>query len=443
MKTIVLLLVLLAGTDALANVYLGTNVIYSGGGTSAPAATSGLRVRYIDYDGTILSTQFVATNGNATAPANPSHDLLTFQEWNIASTNITQDTDIGATYATTDGKTYVYLTVTTVTGTNCTLYLNKSDGSTLTLDWGDGTSTNITASGNLNTGAHAYPSNGYYVVTMYISSGGGTYGFGNGSSATAFCGGNVQATRDMMTSLLIGTNVTSLGNNAFYTCTALSSLTIPSGVTNIGASVFYQAYSLSSVTIPITVTSIGASAFFTCRSLSSITIPDSVTSIVSSAFESCYSLASITIPSGVTSIGANAFLQCYSLSSIAIPSAVTSIGAGAFRRCYSLAPLTLPSGVAGIGLTMFQDCLSISSLTIPIAVTSIGTNAFNGCSAISYFELLPTNPPALHNTNAFSGITSSTKIYVPDAYFDVYTNTVPWNSSPVPLLYLYPVSQKP
>jgi hypothetical protein len=57
--------------------------------------------------------------------------------------------------------------------------------------------------------------------------------------------------------------------------------------------------------------------------------------------------------------------------------------------------------------------------------------------------VLPTNPPALLNTNAFSGMMSSTKIYVPDAYYAVYTNTAPWNSSPVPLLYLYRVSQKP
>ena len=61
------------------------------------------------------------------------------------------------------------------------------------------------------------------------------------------------------------------------------------------------------------VTSIGESAFYYCRGLTSITIPESVTSIGKKAFYYCTGLTSITIPESVISIGEEAFLNCSTL----------------------------------------------------------------------------------------------------------------------------------
>ena len=52
------------------------------------------------------------------------------------------------------------------------------------------------------------------------------------------------------------------------------------------------------------VTSIGESAFWYCNKLTRVMIPDSVTSIGNWAFYNCSELISITIPNSVTSIGA-------------------------------------------------------------------------------------------------------------------------------------------
>lgn len=69
----------------------------------------------------------------------------------------------------------------------------------------------------------------------------------------------------------IGTNVTSIGWNAFYNCSRLTSMAIPNSVTSIGYQAFYNCSGLSSMTIPNSVTSIEYDAFSNCQSLSSVT----------------------------------------------------------------------------------------------------------------------------------------------------------------------------
>ena len=75
---------------------------------------------------------------------------------------------------------------------------------------------------------------------------------------------------------------------------------------------------LTSVIIGTSVTSIGDSAFGGCSGLTSITIPDSVTSIGEWALSGCSSLTSATIGNGVTSIGNEAFQNCTKLKTIRI-----------------------------------------------------------------------------------------------------------------------------
>lgn len=96
----------------------------------------------------------------------------------------------------------------------------------------------------------------------------------------------------------------------------ITSLVIPSGVTSIGNYAFKGCYSLTAVTITNSVTSIGDSAFEECTSLSILTIGNSVTSISSAAFALCNGLTAVTIPNSVTSIGDSSFEGCSGLQSI-------------------------------------------------------------------------------------------------------------------------------
>ena len=97
-----------------------------------------------------------------------------------------------------------------------------------------------------------------------------------------------------VTEYIIGDEVTSIGDYAFYDCSNLTSVTIGNSVTSIGGGAFRGCSGLTSVTIPNSVTSIGNGAFSNCSGLTSVTIPNSVTSIGDWAFMGCSDLISVT-----------------------------------------------------------------------------------------------------------------------------------------------------
>ena len=203
----------------------------------------------------------------------------------------------------------------------------------------------------------------------------------NGSDVTSI-GLNAFSYCASITSIIIPSSVTSIGIYAFNACTSLASIIIPNSVITIGTLAFHRCTSLTSIIIPDGVTSIGDSAFYNCASITSIIIPSSVTSIGEAVFQSCASLTSVTTLNSVTSIGLNAFYGCTSLTSVTIPNTVVSIGNNAFAECAALENITIPNSVTSIGEAAFYNCTSLTSVTIPNSVTSISKNAFNSCTSL-------------------------------------------------------------
>jgi len=233
------------------------------------------------------------------------------------------------------------------------------------------------------------------------------------SDATPWC-----EYRESITIVVVGNDITSIGNYAFSQCENLVSATISDNVTIIGNYAFSTCSSLTSITIPDGVTIIGDGAFNSCTSLTSITFPNSVIKITLGAFSGCNSLTSVNIPYSVTIIGAGVFANCSSLASISvdelnqnyssedgflfnktkttlncypagktnttynIPNSIIRIEPSAFSGCNNLISVTIPNGVESIGNDAFGGCSSLTSIAIPNSVTTIGSWAFNDCSSL-------------------------------------------------------------
>ena len=218
-------------------------------------------------------------------------------------------------------------------------------------------------------------------------------------------------------------NITALPTQAFYNSKNVEHLILPNTLITIGEEMFYQS-DLRSVVIPTNVTTVGYSAFKRCSSLTTVTfekesqlktiggdyyygafsdctaltsieIPASVETIGNTAFSDCSSLATVTFEKGsrLKTIGNNAYYRCTSLTSIEIPASVETIEKKAFMHCSSLATVTFEKGsqlkTIGGGYSnssdyygAFSDC-PITSIEIPASVETIEAAAFKGCLALA------------------------------------------------------------
>ena len=435
--------------------YATAEVNVSGGVT--PSGSMSDPIRFFDYDGTLVASY---SSVPSVLPAVPTHTGLKSGAWNYTlqqlttQFNATGRCDVGANYETVSGATEI--DVTFESDERLSPYLRFAVKGTVTVDWGDGSSTEDVTGTSLTTRKsiqHTYSSAGSYTIKLTPASGTTYAMFGTGSYFLLYKSGTANENRlyancvravrlgsgcsigdyafvycSMLKYVSIPSSVTSIENNAFDHCYALAFAVIPSGVTSIEGGAFTSCYSLTSISIPSSVTSIGNSAFTSCYSLTSIAIPSGVTSIGNSVLSSCYSLTSIAIPSSVTSIGNSAFSNCYSLPSIAIPSSVTSIGNSVLSSCYSLACISIPSSVTSIGNSAFASCYSLPSIVIPSGVTSIGNSAFSNCYGMAEYHFLRSESVPTLGTTVFGNIQSDCTIYVPSSKLDDYKAADNWST---------------
>ena len=228
-----------------------------------------------------------------------------------------------------------------------------------------------------------------------------------------------------LTNLTIGNSVTTIGSGAFAYCTGLTSVTIPNSVTSIDNDAFSYCSSLTSITIPSSVTSIGESAFWYCTGLTNIIIPNGITRIKSGTFYHCEGLTSFTIPSGVTYIGDTAFQNCTGLTIINIPNSVTTIKRSVFAGCTGLTSVTIPNSITTVPTGMFAGCTGLTSVIIPNSIREIGGGAFQDCTSLYRIYCYVTTPPYV-NDYAFQNVPRSATIYVPQGSGNAYRNADIW-----------------
>ena len=235
---------------------------------------------------------------------------------------------------------------------------------------------------------------------------------------------------NQVTRYTFGSNITSIGQNAFYDCTGMAELILPSSLSSIGNNAFQNCSGLNWVKISdlnawyaidfanayanplyyanhfyvntnevvnLTVTSniseIKDYAFVGYKGLHSVSIGNYVTSIGNSAFENCSGLTSVTIGNSVNTIGDDAFKDCTNLTSVTLNN--NAIASADYTSSNNLKTIfgnqvtnyTFGAIVYSIGKYACYGCTGLTSLTFPNTLQTIGLHTFNGCTSLTSVTL--------------------------------------------------------
>lgn len=361
-------------------------------------------VVFMDYDGTIVTTYTAAEFAQLTElPANPTHEGLTAEGWNWtlseAKTYVAANGSliIGQQYRTTDGKTRAYITVNAETP-RILMYLVSPNGEqTATVNWGDGTEQTYTVQTAVGMPfEHIYAAAGDYVITIQVN---GQYlvrlGHSNTQSfisATTTSGVALAQGYGTVTKVEIGDKpaILVLGDNNL----ALKTISVPSTsvigrVNNCG---------LTALVLSRAQLTIYQQMLYYCKHLKYLSIPPTVTNLASSSMNYA----------GVVRVHINnwsspqALSYNFGLRQVTINSLDTlKTSSQMLYECRALEKVRLPSNMTHIESSTFGNS-GIGELTVPATVTNIASSAFSGCRQLAKLKMLPTSPPALANTNAFS-----------------------------------------
>lgn len=156
------------------------------------------------------------------------------------------------------------------------------------------------------------------------------------------------------------TGVTQTKSAAFQYCRNLKKITFPVSLTNIGIFTFRNC-PIEEIEIPKNVTSLANQAFFSCDKLKIVKFKNRIP-VDNNWFDSCYNITSYQVENNDVIMGKN---DCvYSSNELSL---------------YAVPPMKLLtdlSGVVNITSRAFSNNRAIESLIVPESVTTIGMTAF-------------------------------------------------------------------
>lgn len=183
----------------------------------------------------------------------------------------------------------------------------------------------------------------------------------------------------------ISDSVTSIGFKGFSGCTSLKKITFVEGseLSSIGDYAFYYCTSLEEIVIPASVVTIVEYAFYNCENLKKVTFENDsqLNEIQDYAFKECTSLEEISIPASVTSL-VKSFFNCNKLKKVTFEgNSITVIPSETFGNCDSLEEITIPSSVKTIDRRAFvySDNLRNVIFTSDSQCETINNEAFKDC----------------------------------------------------------------
>lgn len=179
----------------------------------------------------------------------------------------------------------------------------------------------------------------------------------------------------------------------YFNSEIVTDLVIPSDVERIGSHAFYNATDIVSITFSDSVTSIGDYAFASCSSLEVLKLGESVKSIGKHAFADCTALKSASFPAATESIGEYALFGCSALNKITVAeenkkysssgNCLTDVENKTLIVGCNSSTFPTDIEITAIANYAFSKRTGLTKIAIPNSVSSIGFQAFGGCIALT------------------------------------------------------------
>ncbi|NCA92023.1 hypothetical protein EOM82_02055 [bacterium] len=230
--------------------------------------------------------------------------------------------------------------------------------------------------------------------------------------------------------LSLATNLTYIGDEAFFGCNSYKILSVPSSLNNLGSYSFSNS-GLTTVSFVqgSMLTRISDYAFADCLSLTSVVFngTNALIEVGNYAFKNCISLTSFrNSGSAIETISEGAFYDCEKLSNFAIDeSKLTQIGNYAFEDVGAVVNVDTNMVVLGSILISYNGIDKV--VNIPSQITSIYNRAFYNNANLTTINFAEDSALISINSEAFANCTNLENINFPQSIVyvgnDVMKNT--------------------
>lgn len=226
-------------------------------------------------------------------------------------------------------------------------------------------------------------------------------------------------------SIELPASITTIPSHMFAGCSALERVTAKGTITAIGNGAFGSVTdwkdqetadtALTEIPDLSQVTSIGDRAFYGCSALETVDL-HSVTTMGYGAFQGCDALSREIDLSKLEVIPGNAFCYDPNITSVITCPTLRSIGDWAFIWA-DISTISLPETLNSIGTYTFYKASLSGTVALPDSLTQLGASAFSGCEEVNAIQIgsgLKDIP-----ANAFAGCTNLKTITVNNRREDV------------------------
>lgn len=208
----------------------------------------------------------------------------------------------------------------------------------------------------------------------------------------------------------------SVNGNVFNGKTAIGELYFPDTISALGSDCCRDMTSLTICHLPTNLHSLGNAAFYSCSKLKDIEplLPEGISfpSGTSAVFGGCPLKGKLTIAGDeVTALG-DFCNGASGLKEIDISRTKIETLSGTFRQCSSVTNISLPKTLKVVNEETFRECSKLKELHFPAGLTTVGKDMIYNCSSMRQivFESLPTAWPV----KVFEGVPTTMRVVYPE-----------------------------